>query len=74
MQVERQGASVRITLDEREVALLIRDRKNGQLLYEARASNAGPSASIDYLLPAMFEAASVNEWKPSERMLIAPLA
>jgi len=42
---------------EREVALLIRDRKNGQLLYEARASNAGPSASIDYLLPAMFEAA-----------------
>lgn len=42
---------------EREVALLIRDRKTGQLLYEARASNAGPSASIDYLLPAMFEAA-----------------
>jgi hypothetical protein len=42
---------------EREVALLIRDRKTGQLLYEARASNTGPSASIDYLLPAMFEAA-----------------
>lgn len=42
---------------EREVALLIRDRKTGQLLYEARASNAGPSATIDYLLPAMFEAA-----------------
>ena len=42
---------------EREVALLIRDRKTGQLLYEARASNAGPSASIDYLMPAMFEAA-----------------
>lgn len=42
---------------EREVALLIRDRKTGQLLYEARASNAGPSASISYLLPAMFEAA-----------------
>jgi Domain of unknown function (DUF4136) len=42
---------------EREVALLIRDRKTGQLLYEARASNNGPSASIDYLLPAMFEAA-----------------
>lgn len=45
------------TTFEREVALLIRDRKTGQLLYEARASNAGPSASIDYLLPAMFEAA-----------------
>jgi Domain of unknown function (DUF4136) len=42
---------------EREVALIIRDRRTGQLLYEARASNAGPSASIDYLLPAMFEAA-----------------
>ena len=42
---------------EREVALLIRDRKTGQLLYEARADNNGPSASIDYLLPAMFEAA-----------------
>lgn len=42
---------------EREVALLIRDRKTGQLLYEARAANTGPSASIDYLLPAMFEAA-----------------
>lgn len=42
---------------EREVALLIRDRKTGRLLYEARARNAGPSASIDYLMPAMFEAA-----------------
>ena len=42
---------------DREVALLIRDRKTGQLLYEARASNTGPSTSIDYLLPAMFEAA-----------------
>ena len=42
---------------DREVALLIRDRKTGQLLYEARASNSGPSASIDYLMPAMFEAA-----------------
>ena len=42
---------------DREVALLIRDRKTGQLLYEARAVNSGPSASIDYLLPAMFQAA-----------------
>ena len=42
---------------EREVALLIRDRKTGALLYEARANNSGPSAAIDYLLPAMFEAA-----------------
>ncbi|HZT56035.1 MAG TPA: DUF4136 domain-containing protein [Burkholderiaceae bacterium] len=42
---------------EREVALLIRDRKTGQLLYEARASNTGPGTAIDYMMPAMFEAA-----------------
>ncbi len=42
---------------EREVALLIRDRKTGQLLYEARAANSGPSPSIDHILPAMFAAA-----------------
>ena len=42
---------------DREVALLIRDRKTGQILYEARASNTGASPSIDYLLPAMFAAA-----------------
>ena len=42
---------------EREVVLLIRDRQTGQLLYEARANNTGPSASINALLPAMFQAA-----------------
>jgi hypothetical protein len=42
---------------EREVALLIRDRKSGTPLYEARASNDGASPAIDSLLPAMFEAA-----------------
>jgi hypothetical protein len=42
---------------EREVALLIRDRRTGQLLYEARANNTGPSPAIGALLPAMFEAA-----------------
>lgn len=42
---------------EREVAVLIRDRRSGQPLYEARASNDGASPSIDSLLPAMFEAA-----------------
>lgn len=42
---------------ERDVALLIRDRKTGALLYEARASNSGPSAAIDRLLPPMFRAA-----------------
>lgn len=42
---------------EREVAVLIRDRKSGQPLYETRASNDGASPSIRSLLPAMFEAA-----------------
>ena len=42
---------------EREVALLIRDRKSGQPLYETRASNDGASPSMKSLLPAMFEAA-----------------
>lgn len=42
---------------EREVALLIRDRKTGQALYETRASNDGASSAVNSLLPAMFEAA-----------------
>jgi hypothetical protein len=42
---------------EREVALLIRDRKSGQPLYESRASNDSASPVINSLLPAMFEAA-----------------
>jgi hypothetical protein len=42
---------------DREVAVLIRDRKTGQPLFEARASNDGTSPSINSLLPAMFEAA-----------------
>lgn len=41
---------------EREVAILIRDRKTGQPLYEARVTNDGYSASINSLLGAMFEA------------------
>lgn len=41
---------------EREVAMLIRDRKTGQPLYEARVTNDGYSPSINSLLSAMFEA------------------
>ena len=41
---------------EREVAMLIRDRKNGQPLYEVRVTNDGFSPSINSLLGAMFEA------------------
>jgi hypothetical protein len=42
---------------DREVALLIRDRKTGQLLYEARANSSGYSSGVSTVLPAMFEAA-----------------
>ena len=42
---------------EREVAVLIRDKKSGEPLYEARATNDGGSPSINTLLGAMYEAA-----------------
>lgn len=45
---------------DREVAILIRDRKSGQPLYETRASNDGASPSIESLLPAMFAAAMAD--------------
>lgn len=51
------GLAVPTVRYEREVALLIRDRKSGQPLYETRASNDGGSPSMQSLLPAMFEAA-----------------
>jgi hypothetical protein len=51
------GFGIPTTTYEREVALLIRDRKSGQPLYETRASNDGGSPSIQSLLPAMYEAA-----------------
>lgn len=61
---------------ERDVALLIRDRKTGELLYEARASNVGPSAAIDYLLPAMFEAALKDfpAVGPNPRQVVVPIS
>lgn len=51
------GLAGTVTNYEREVALLIRDRRSAQPLFEARASNDGPSPAIRSLLPAMFEAA-----------------
>ncbi|CAN5480685.1 hypothetical protein BH11PSE9_BH11PSE9_23430 [soil metagenome] len=42
---------------EREVGVLIRDRKTGQTLYEARANNDGLSPAAETVLPAMFAAA-----------------
>lgn len=42
---------------EREVAVLIRDKRSGQPLYEARAQTEGTSTGLTRVLPAMFVAA-----------------
>jgi hypothetical protein len=42
---------------EREVAVLLRDRKTGQPLYESRASNDGSTQPSAAMLAAMFDAA-----------------
>jgi hypothetical protein len=41
----------------REVALLIRDKRSGEPLYETRATSEGMSTGIERVLPAMFSAA-----------------
>jgi hypothetical protein len=38
------------------------------------SSSGGCRAAYTPIKPATFDAASVSEWKPSDRMLIAPLA
>jgi len=42
---------------EREVAVLIRDKRSGEPLYEARADTEGTSSGVRSVLPAMFVAA-----------------
>lgn len=41
---------------EREVALLIRDKRSGQPLYESRAQTEGSTTGLGNVLPAMFTA------------------
>lgn len=67
------GTSARF---EREVAVLVRDRKTGELLYEARASNSGPTSTIDRLLPPMFRAALQDfpGSSPNPHTVTVPLA
>lgn len=61
---------------EREVAVLIRDRKTGQPLYESRASSADYGAGGDAVLAAMFDAAMRDFPEPavSPRRVRVPLA
>jgi hypothetical protein len=42
---------------EREVALLIRDRRSGEPLYQANARSTGYSPQLELTMPAMFAAA-----------------
>jgi hypothetical protein len=42
---------------EREVGVLIRDKRSGDPLYEARAESEGTSSGVPTVLPAMFVAA-----------------
>ena len=42
---------------EREVAILIRDKRSGEPLYEARAESEGTTSGVSHVLPAMFAAA-----------------
>ena len=51
------GAGYDLPYYEREVAVLIRDRKSGEALYESRATSQGNSAPVAKLLSAMFSAA-----------------
>ncbi|MCE9657443.1 MAG: DUF4136 domain-containing protein [Burkholderiales bacterium] len=45
---------------EREVAVLIRDKKSGEPLYEARVNSDGTTSGVTALLPAMFSAALID--------------
>jgi hypothetical protein len=67
------GASPRY---DREVAVLIRDRRSGAPLYEARAVSDGYSAGDTSVLGAMFEAALKDFPTPavSPRKVVVPLA
>jgi hypothetical protein len=52
----RYGFPYETPVYEREVALLMRDRRSAQPLYEVRVTNDGYSPSMGMLLGAMFEA------------------
>jgi Domain of unknown function (DUF4136) len=61
---------------DREVAVLLRDRKTGQPLYETRASSEGGYSGSPEILSAMFEAALKDFPTPaiSPRRVSVPLA
>jgi hypothetical protein len=70
------GGSYPSTRYDREVALLIRDRRTGTPLYETRAMSDGYSAGDTTVMAAMFEAALKDFPTPavSPRRVTVPLA
>jgi len=64
-----------VVVDQREVALLIRDRESGDVLYGGRASNRGRSVSDPAILAAMFEATMQDfpSGSPSPRQVAVEL-
>lgn len=72
------GSTLRIEAPryEREVALLIRERSNGQPLFEARASSEGFSSGSPELLAPLFAAALADfpRLGDNPRRVLVPLA
>ncbi|MEJ8846713.1 DUF4136 domain-containing protein [Variovorax rhizosphaerae] len=60
---------------EREVGVVLRDLKSGQVVYETRARNDGPYASSGVILAVMFDAAlqGFPNAPPGERLVNIPL-
>ncbi|MEJ8854583.1 DUF4136 domain-containing protein [Variovorax robiniae] len=60
---------------EREVGLVLRDLKSGQVVYETRARNDGPYSSSGVILAVMFDAAlqGFPNPPPGERRVDIPL-
>lgn len=70
------GLSYQSPRYEREVSMLIRDRRSGEVLYETRASNDGLSSGNDEMLAAMFAAALKDfpQTAVNPRRITVPLA
>jgi len=70
------GLSYQSPRYEREVSMLIRDRKSGDVLYETRASNDGLSSGDSGTLAAMFAAALKDfpQTAVNPRRVTVPLA
>ncbi len=45
---------------QREVVVMVRDRRSGRTVYETKAANSDNSPLINFLLPAMFRAAMAD--------------